>query len=247
MLVGKNIVITGSMRGIGKSTVEKCAYYGANIWACARNGSAEFENELNLLAKKYNVQIWPVYFDLSDENQIKNAVKEIKKQHLQIDALVNCAGVIPESHSFQMMSIDSLMAVLNVNLIGTTILTQYISRIMVRQKHGNIVNISSIAALDGIPGQYEYVTSKAALIGSTIKLANELANDGIRVNAIAPGIIETEMSSKMSDFLKETVVNQTMMKRLGKPEEIANVIAFLSSDLSSYITGQVIRVDGGRI
>lgn len=245
MLKGKNAIITGARSGIGFATVEKFAQYGANIWACARSNDPEFEKKMFAIAKKYNVNIWTIYFDIRDEQQIKQAISNIKKTNSQIDILVNVAGAVEDSSSFMMSSIDKMKNVFDVNFWGTTVLTQYISRIMARNKSGSIVNVSSIASFDGTPSQYEYAASKAAVNGAVRQLSRELWQYGIRVNAVAPGIIDTKMGDHISEDLKKEIINKVIMNRCGTPEEIANVIAFLASDLSGYITGQIIRVDGG--
>lgn len=245
MLKGKNTIITGARRGIGRATVEVFAKNGANIWACARKEDRDFEEDMLNLSKKYNVSIWPIYFDLGDEMQIKTAVQNIRKEKLQIDALVNVAGIADESSSFTMSSVEKMRGVFDINFWGITLLSQYIARLMMRAKTGSIINISSIAGIDGTPAQYEYAASKAAVIGGVRQLSRELGTYNIRVNAVAPGIVETDMGSQIGDELRDEVISKVIMKREAKPEEIANVIAFLASDLSSYMTGQILRVDGG--
>lgn len=245
LLVGKNSIITGARRGIGWATVETFAANGSNVWACARKPDSDFENRIHILSEKYEVDIWPLYFDVINEGEIKAAVQAIRKHELGVDILVNVAGVADESSSFHMTSLDKMRHVMDVNLYGATLITQYVSRIMVKQNCGNIINIASVAGIDGEPAQYEYVASKAAIIGATKNLSREFAKYNIRVNAIAPGIVDTEMGNQIESNLKEEILSKVMMKRMGKPKEIANVIAFLASDLSSYMTGQVVRVDGG--
>lgn len=245
MLKGKNAIITGARRGIGKSTVETFAKNGANVWACARKYDEEFERDMMNIAEEYNVQIWPVYFDVTDESQIKEAIQSIRKQKIPVDVLVNVAGIADESTSFQMTQMDKMKHVFEVNFFAVTRLIQYVSRLMTRQGSGSIVNIASIAGLDGTPAQYEYAASKAAIIGGTKNLAREFATNNIRVNSVAPGMIETDMGAQIDEDLKNNILSKVIMKRMGKPEEIANVVAFLASDLSSFMTGQVIRVDGG--
>ena len=177
--------------------------------------------------------------------EIKNGVQDIVKEKKSIDILVNNAGIIPENRLFSMMSFDSLEKVFAVNFSSAMYLTQLVVRRMTRQNRGNIVNLASAAAVDGYPSQLEYVASKAALIGATRKLALELGESGIRVNAIAPSFTDTDMVKGSGQGLMEEMIQRTALKRLARPEEIAHVAMFLASDLSSYITGQTIRVDGG--
>ena len=245
MLKKKNAIITGARRGIGRATVEVFAKYGANVWACARKPDTDFEQDMKNIAEKYDIQIWPVYYDVVDNEQVKQAIQAIRKQKIMVDALVNVAGIAEVSTSFQMTPLDKMKRVFDVNFYAVTLLIQYVSRLMTKQNSGSIVNIASIAGLDGTPAQYEYAASKAAIIGGTKNLAREFAGNNIRVNSVAPGMIETDMGALIDEALKNEILSKTMMKRMGKPEEIANVAAFLASDLSSYMTGQVIRVDGG--
>lgn len=245
MLQNKNAVITGARRGIGRATVEVFARNGANIYACARKPDAAFEEDMRILSDQYKVLIIPVFFDASEESEIKTAVSTIRKQCANIDILANIAGTVDDSKSFPMSPIENMKRVFDVNFWGATILTQYIARLMMRSHKGSVINVSSVAGEDGRPAQYEYAASKAAMNGATRQLARELWQYGIRVNAVAPGITDTDMGAKIDEKLKTELMDNIIMKRAGHPEEIANVIAFLASDLSSYVTGQIIRVDGG--
>jgi 3-oxoacyl-[acyl-carrier protein] reductase len=244
LLIGKNAVVTGCAKGIGRSIVEVFAQNGANIWACARKRTDEFETSMLLLSEKHKVEIMPVYFDLADKDQIKLAVRSIMNAKKDVDILVNNAGITYNS-LFQMSTVDKINEVFVVNFISPFIFTQYIVKLMLKKKSGSVINISSTAALDGNSGRSVYGASKAALLCATKALAAELGDQGIRANVIAPGITKTEMLSSMT----EEVINQTIlgtnMKRSGMPDDIAKAVLFLASDLSSYITGQVIRVDGG--
>lgn len=247
MLKNKNAVITGARRGIGRATVEAFAAHGANIWACARAQNDAFEVDMRSIAEKYSVMIWPIYFDVTNEVQVKQAVQTIRKEKLKVDVLVNVAGIASagELASFPMTSLDKMRKVMEVNLFSVALLMQYISRLMIRQNNGCIVNVASIAGIDGTPAQFEYAVSKGAIIAGTRNLARELSAYNIRVNAVAPGMIETDMGAQIDEKLKEDELSKVIMGRMGKPAEIAEVIAFLASDLSSYMTGQIIRVDGG--
>ena len=245
LLKNKNAVVTGCNRGIGKEIVRVFAENGANIWACVREESGTFSKYINNLEQKHSVSINPVYFDLSDEEQIKTGVKTIKETKEPVDIMVNNAGAIFTA-LFQMTSMKKLKEMFEINYFSQMLLTQYISRIMMRQKSGSIINISSSAAIEGNEGRTGYASAKAAMITSTKVLAKELAPYNIRVNAVAPGLTQTEMmeSSTPEDALRETLT-RICMKRVGQPEEIANSVLFLASDLSSYMTSQVLRVDGG--
>ena len=245
MLKGKNAIITGARRGIGRATVEVFAKNGANVWACARAKDEAFEADMSQLAEKYGVEIMPVYFDVTNEAEVKQAIQTIRKTKMSIDVLVNVAGIVGDVASFQMSSMDSIREVMETNFFAVTLLTQYVTRLMTRQNKGSIIYVSSIAGLDGTPSQYAYAASKAALVGAMKNLAREVAANHIRVNAVAPGMIETEMGAQIEASLKTKMLEKVIMNRMGRPEEIANVIAFLGSDLSSYMTGQVVRVDGG--
>lgn len=247
MLKNKNAIITGARRGIGRATVEVFASHGANIWACARAQDDAFEADMRSLSEQYGVSIWPVYFDVTDVALVKQAVQTIRKQKLNVDALVNVAGIASagDPTSFPMTSLERMKQVMDVNLFSVVVLTQYVSRLMARQNSGSIVNLASISGLDSTTAQFEYAVSKGAIIAGTRNLARALSASGIRVNAVAPGLIETDMTAAFDSESKNALLSKVIMGRMGRPAEIAEVIAFLASDLSSYMTGQIIRVDGG--
>lgn len=244
LLQGRNAIITGCGRGIGRSIVEIFSSEGASIWACARRKSEEFENAMTELSMKYQVSIKPVYFDLADREQLKAAVKTIMSDKKDVDILVNNAGITYNA-LFQMSTLDKINEILDINFISPFLFTQYIVKMMLRKRSGSIINISSSAALDGNSGRSVYGASKAALLCATRSLAAELGDQGIRANVIAPGITRTEMLSSMTEDVVDKTIMGTNLKRVGEPWDIANAALFLASDLSSYITGQVIRVDGG--
>ncbi|MFH1618990.1 MAG: SDR family oxidoreductase [bacterium] len=244
LLQGKNAIITGCNRGIGKAILAAFAENGANVWACARKPDAGFENYAGELAKNNNVQIQPVYFDLADAEGIRAAVKTVRAAKKPVDALVNNAG-ISYNALFQMSSMEMLRETFEVNFFSMFMFTQYISKLMAAQKSGSIINIASSAGIDGNPGRAAYGASKAAVICMTKTIAAELGVHGVRANSIAPGITKTEMISNMTDEVIAKTIEQTHIQRAGRPSEIANTAVFLASGLSSHITGQVIRVDGG--
>jgi len=245
LLKDKVAIVTGCNRGIGKEIVKVFAENGANIWACVRKENQSFTKYVHNLEQKHSVNINPVCFELNDEEQIKASVKTIKNSKQPVNILVNNAGIIFTA-LFQMTSMEKLKEMFEINYFSQMLLTQYISRMMMRQKSGSIINISSSAAIEGNEGRTGYASAKASMIASTKVLARELAPYNIRVNAVAPGLTQTEMmkSSTSEDALQETL-NRICMRRVGQPEEIANSVLFLASDLSSYITSQVLRVDGG--
>lgn len=241
LLVGKTAVITGCNRGIGKAILESYAANGATIFACVRKESKEFSKHISQLSKKNSVNIVPVYFESRNTEELKQAVKQIKDSKKKIDVLVNNAGV-GYNALFQMSSLDKLKEVMDVNFVAPFLFTQYLTKIMVSQRSGSVINISSTVAMDGNDGKSVYGASKAALICMTKVIASELKDYGIRANSIAPGMTDTEL---LSNLPKEFVSKNNLAGKIAKPAEIADAALFLGSDLSSHISGQIIRVDGG--
>jgi len=244
LLEQKTAIITGCNRGIGKAALETFAANGAHIFACVRKESAEFNDVMMRLAEKAGVSITPIYFDLSESEQVKAGLRTIISSKRPIDILVNNAGVGSGS-LFHMTSLPDLKQVFEINFFSQILFTQGISRYMSRFKTGSIINIASTAGLIGDAGMTSYGSSKAALIFATKTMATELGVNNIRVNAIAPSITKTDMFDEMEEKARSKLIESSALKRPAEAAEIANVALFLASDLSSYITGQVLRVDGG--
>jgi 3-oxoacyl-[acyl-carrier protein] reductase len=245
MLLGhKNAIVTGCLRGIGKKTLETFAEQGANVWACAQHPDDEFEKFCAELAQRTDTWIKPIYFDFTDADAIKAGLKSIMSDKQPIDVLVNVAGFTKDA-IFHMTSMEQLKLIFEVNYFSQIFITQYITKLMLRQKRGSVINISSISGMDGSHGQLAYSSSKAALIGATRTMSRELAPQGIRVNAIAPGVIDTDMNAVVPESVLAGHIKGISFQRMGSSSEVAKAILFLASDLSGYMTGQVIRVDGG--
>ena len=245
LLQNKTVVVTGCNRGIGKKILEVFSANGATIYACVRNITEEFKTYLNEIKNKFNNQIIPIQFDLNDENQIKMAVNNVLLSNPSIDILVNNAATI-HTALFQMTSIKKLKEVFETDFFSQALFTQYILKSMIKNKTGSILYISSTSALDGNEGRSAYSSAKASMIAQAKVLSREVGKYNIRVNTIAPGLTDTDMMRKnTSNEIIDEVTSRISLKRIADPEEIAKVALFLSSDLSSYITGQVIRVDGG--
>lgn len=245
MLTGKNIVINGCMSGIGRETLKRCAENGANIFACAINETEEYKCYCIELSKKNNVEITPIYFDCLDDEAVKGGCKKIMSFKKDIHGIINIAGINRDAF-LGMITDKDIKDTFQVNFFSQVMFTQYLTKIMLRKKiPGSIAFISSISALDGNEGQISYSASKAALLGAMRSMAKELGEKGIRVNALAPGMIMTPMTDKLDDKLKHEKTELMDIKRLGDVKEVADAFVFLMSDLSSHITGQTIRIDGG--
>lgn len=244
LLKDKTSIITGCNRGIGKTILEVFAKNGSNIIACVRKQTDEFSENIINLSDKTGVTIIPVYFDLADAEQVKAGIKYIISSKKRIDVLVNNAG-IASGGFFQMTSLHDMKQVFEINLFSQILFSQGISRYMARYKTGSIINIASTAGIIGDAGTISYGSSKAALIFASKTMATELGPMNIRVNAIAPSITKTDMYHQMEEKARNRLLESSALKRPAEAIEIANVALFLASDLSSFITGQVLRVDGG--
>ena len=246
VLSGKNAVITGARRGIGRVILELFARNGANIWACIRKEDKAFEDEMTVMSEKYDVRISPVFFDLSDEESVKKGIQSIIKDKKPIDILINNAGISYGSLA-TMTSLGTLREVFQVNYFAQIQIMQLVLRVMMKQKNGVIVNMASIGGIETAPGYLAYGSSKAALIHATKTISHEVGSYGIRVNAVAPGLTETDMGNYKNDEEIQKILDRSSMHRKAEPEEIAETVLFLASDKASFITGQVIIADGGRI
>lgn len=243
MLKGKVCVVTGGSRGIGKAIAQVFAQNGAIVYAIAtKEGSVEeWSEDFN---RELSGEVRSLYFDISDETACRSAVLQIKKACGHIDGLVNNAAV-EFNELIGMINRDNMEKMFSVNVYGTINMIQLVSRIMGRQETGgSIVNIASMTALRGNKGQLVYSATKGAVISLTKSAAKELADKKIRVNAIAPGLTNTDMMKQADPEKLQSRINNICMGRLAEPEDIANACLFMISDLSAYISGQVLAVDG---
>jgi 3-oxoacyl-[acyl-carrier protein] reductase len=243
LLQGKKAIITGGARGIGKEMVEAYLKNGADVYFMDLNPSEQMA-DLEKIASENGVRVVYEEANVADENQVNDVVDKILKDSGGIDILINNAGITRDGLIFRMPSEDWNL-VLTINLTSAFYLSRKIAYTMIRQKSGSIINVSSIVGVHGNAGQCNYSASKAGLIGLTKSLGQEVASRGVRVNAIAPGFIDTPMTQKLSEEVRAGLLKQIPMKRLGDPKEIADVCLFLGSDLSRYVTGQVVGIDGG--
>lgn len=241
----KVALVTGGTRGIGRKIAEKFAENGYNLVLSYVSSNVDLE-VIKEAFKKYNNSVLILKADVSKYEECENLVKEAINKFGKVDVLVNNAGITKDG-LIAMMKEENFSKVIDVNLKGTFNMCRNLVPYMMKNKSGNIVNISSVVGIVGNAGQSNYAASKAGVIGFSKALAKELAGRNIRVNAVAPGFIDTDMTSILSDKVKENIYSQIPLKRMGKAKEVANVVYFLSSEESSYITGQVINVDGGMV
>ena len=235
----KNVFITGSSRGIGLAIAHKFASLGANV---VLNSRGEISEELLAEFKPYGVNVLAISGDVSDFADAKRMVDQAIEELGSVDVLVNNAGITQDTLMLKMTEED-FEKVLKVNLTGAFNMTQSVLKPMIKAREGAIINMSSVVGLMGNIGQANYAASKAGLIGFTKSVAREVANRNVRVNAIAPGMIESDMTAVLSDKVKDAMLAQIPMKQFGQAEQVADVTAFLASQ--DYLTGQVIAIDGG--
>lgn len=237
-LAGKIALVTGASRGIGKAIAVQLQALGATVIGTATSQHGA-DNISEYLGKGYGLEL-----NVTDSDSIKALFEQIKQQFGVIDILVNNAG-ITRDNLFMRMKDDEWQDIIDTNLTSVFKLSKAVVRPMMKKRNGRIINIGSVVGSMGNAGQVNYATAKAGLLGFTKSLAREVASRGITVNTVAPGFIDTDMTQSLTDEQKENIFAQVPANRLGKPEEIANVVAFLASDASAYITGETIHINGG--
>lgn len=245
MLQGKSALVTGASRGIGRSIALELAKQGANVAVNFAGSEAKAQSVVEEI-EHLGVKSFKVQADVANEDQVKAMVKEVANEFGSLDILVNNAGVTRDNLLMRMKETE-FDQVINTNLKGVFQCTKAVSRQMMKQKYGRIVNVASIVGVSGNPGQANYVAAKAGVIGLTKSTAKEFASRNILVNAVAPGFISTDMTDALTDEQRESMLALIPLAKLGTPEEVAKVVRFLASDDASYITGQTIHIDGGMV
>jgi 3-oxoacyl-[acyl-carrier protein] reductase len=242
---GQHALVTGGSRGIGKAICLELAKQGVHV-AVNYSGNKQKAEDVAKECQSYGVEAMAVQGNVADSSSVQTMVKSVIEVFGSIEILVNNAGITRDTLIMRMKEED-FDAVIDTNLKGVFNCAKAVTRSMMKQRYGRIINISSVVGVMGNAGQANYVASKAGVIGLTKSLARELANRNIRANAIAPGFIETEMTDELPDSTKEELLKQIPLAELGKPEDVAKVVVFLASDAASYMTGQTLHVDGGMV
>lgn len=245
LLEGRTALVTGASRGIGRAIALRLAAEGADVAVNFAGSAAKAEEVKNAIIEMGRKAI-AIQADVKDASSVAGMVEEVKKTFGRIDILVNNAGVTRDGLLMRMKDED-WETVIDTNLRGVFQCTKAVSKIMMKQRYGRIVNMASVVGLVGNAGQANYAASKAGVIGFSKSVARELASRGITVNMVAPGCIDTDMTAVLSDKVREAMLADIPLARVGKPEDVASAVAFLVSDEAAYITGQVINVDGGMV
>lgn len=245
MLKGKIALVTGASRGIGRTIAIELGKQGANV-AVNYAGNADKAQAVVEELQALGVEAFKIQADVSNESNVKDMVKEVINKFGGLDILVNNAGVTRDNLLMRMKE-EEFDEVINTNLKGVFLCTKAVTRQMMRQRAGRIINVSSIVGVSGNPGQANYVAAKAGVIGLTKTTAKEFASRNILVNAVAPGFISTEMTDALTDDQKEKMLEMIPLERFGSAEDVAKVVRFLASDDANYITGQTIHIDGGMV
>ncbi len=245
MLRNKTALITGASRGIGRAIALELGKQGANI-VVNYAGSKERADQVVEELKDMGVRAISVQADVADEKSVKSLVKTSLEEFGSIDVLVNNAGITKDNLLMRMKE-SEFTDVIDTNLKGTFLCTKAVTRLMMKQRSGSIINVASIVGVSGNPGQANYVAAKAGVIGLTKSVALELATRNIRVNAVAPGFIKTDMTDQLTKEQKENTLKMIPLEMLGEPEDVAKVVRFLASEDAKYLTGQTIHVDGGMV
>ena len=243
LLKDKVCLVTGGSKGIGRAIVELFARQGGRVWYLSRS-EAEEPAALAAAAAEGGGSVKWISCDVADEKQVEAAVEAVAKEGGQLDAVVNNAGVTRDGLVFR-MSLEDWETVIRTNLTSAFLVSRVAARHMIKRRSGAILNVSSVVGIIGNGGQTNYAASKAGVIGFTKSLAREVSARGVRVNALAPGFIETAMTDKIPQEMKERLKTTIPLGRVGRPEEVAQAALYLCSDLSSYVTGEVLKVDGG--
>ncbi|NLY84836.1 MAG: 3-oxoacyl-[acyl-carrier-protein] reductase [Tissierellia bacterium] len=242
-LANKVALITGGSRGIGKEIALELARNGANVAITFVSNEVKAQEVIDEIGT-LGIKAIAIKADVSKEEEVQQMIKKVEEEFESVDILVNNAGVTKDNLLIRMKE-EEWDQVMNVNLKGTFLCTKAVSRMMMKKRYGKIINITSVVGITGNVGQGNYSASKAGVIGFTKSMARELASRGIRVNAVAPGFIETDMTDVLKEDIKEAMLKSIPLGNFGKPKDIANAVAFLASPKSDYITGQVINVNGG--
>ena len=244
MLTGKNIVVNGCLSGIGRETIKRCAENGANVFAYSVNEEEIREYCLDL-SKKNDVEIIPIHFDNTNIDEIERCCSIITQLNKDIHGVISISDNYCNK-TFDMIKEKEIKDIFQTNFYSQIFFSQHIAKLMIKNGvPGSIAFLSSVSALDGREGELSYASSKAALLGAMRTMAKELGKKGIRVNAVATGVLQTSLINKMDENIIDEIIQMVDLKRIGEEKEVADVFVFLMSDLSSHITGQTIRSDGG--